>query len=144
MTEVTGMSALRKRIFEIIEVGKEGDYTSRAYDFLNMLTIVVNLTISVLYTFEEIRAAHSALLLTIEAVTVAFFAFDFLLRVFTAKQRYPKLSEGRALVKYIFSLTGMSDLQKIPRDEVRTVLEKHACDGILHVPKEYGMFIAIK
>lgn len=48
------------------------------------------------------------------------------------------------MVDYIFSLTGMSDLQKIPRDEVRTVLEKHACDGILHVPKEYGMFIAIK
>ncbi len=46
------------------------------------------------------------------------------------------------MVDYIFSLTGMSDLKKLPRDEVREVLEKNMTDGILHVPKEYGMFIA--
>ena len=110
MSAISGMSALRTRIFEIIEIGKEGDYVSRAYDFVNLFTIVVNLTCSVLYTFEEIRMWHSTLLLSIEAVTVAFFAFDFFLRVFTAKQRYPKLSEGRALLKYIFSLTGLVDI----------------------------------
>ena len=110
MSDLSGMSALRKRIFEIIEVGKDGDYASRAYDFVNMFTIVINLACSVLYTFEEIRIEYGALLLTLEAVTVAFFALDFLLRVLTAKQRYPKLSEGKALLKYISSLTGIVDL----------------------------------
>lgn len=110
MAAVSGMSALRKRIFEIIEVGKEGDYTSRAYDFVNMFSIVINLAVAVMYTFEEIRAEHGSLLLMIESVTVAFFALDFLLRVLTAKQRYPKLSEGQALVKYVFSLTGLVDI----------------------------------
>ncbi len=48
------------------------------------------------------------------------------------------------MVDYIFSLTGMTDLQKIPREEVLAVLQKNMPDGILHVPKEYGMFIARK
>ena len=48
------------------------------------------------------------------------------------------------MADYIFSLAGMTDLQKIPREEVRSVLKKNMPDGILHVPKEYGMFIARK
>ena len=46
------------------------------------------------------------------------------------------------MVDYIFSLTGMSDLRDLPRDTVQSVLEKHMRNGVLHVPKEYGMFIA--
>lgn len=110
MTAVSDMSTLRKRIFEIIEVGKEGDYTSRAYDFVNMFSIVINLAVSVLYTFEDIRNKHGLMLQTIESITIAFFALDFLLRVLTAKQRYPKLSEGRALRKYLLSLSGLVDI----------------------------------
>ncbi len=48
------------------------------------------------------------------------------------------------MVDYIFSLAGMTDLQKIPEEEVRSVLKKNMRNGILHVPKEYGMFIAGK
>ena len=46
------------------------------------------------------------------------------------------------IVDYIYSLTGMTDLRKLSRSEVRSVLEKNMRDGILYVPKEYGMFIA--
>ena len=46
------------------------------------------------------------------------------------------------MVDYIFSLTGMTDLRKLSVSEVRSVLEKNMRNGILHVPKEYGMFIA--
>ena len=49
--------ALRKRIFEIIEIGSPEDRPSRIYDFFNMLAIVANLSISILYTFEEFRTA---------------------------------------------------------------------------------------
>ena len=104
------MTAIRKRIFQIIEVGSLDDYPSRIYDFVNMLAIVANLTLSILYTFEEFRVPYGHLALTIEAVTVAFFALDYFLRLFTAKIRYPKFGEGRALLKYIFSLGGIVDL----------------------------------
>ena len=46
------------------------------------------------------------------------------------------------MVDYIYSLTGMSDLQKLPRSEIQSVLVQNMQDGVLHVPKEYGMFIA--
>ena len=46
------------------------------------------------------------------------------------------------MVDYICSLTGMSDLRKLPRETVRSVLSSHMADGVLRVPKEYGMFIA--
>ncbi|MBR3018398.1 MAG: class I SAM-dependent methyltransferase [Clostridia bacterium] len=46
------------------------------------------------------------------------------------------------MTDYIFSLTGLSDLQKLPRETVRSVLEKNMADGVLWIPKEYGMFIS--
>ena len=106
----TTLSALRKRTFEIIEIGAPDDYVSRIYDFFSMFAIFINLLVSVLYTFEEYRTAYGSLFLTIEAVTVAFFALDYLLRLLTTKCKYPKLSEGRAFIKYIFSFGGIVDV----------------------------------
>ena len=89
----------KKRIFEIIEVGAPGDYVSRVYDFTGALAIVANLVASILFTFESFRAGYGGLLLNIEAVTVAFFAVDYLLRVWTSKYLRPDQSRGRALWK---------------------------------------------
>ena len=100
----------RKRVFEIIEVGAPEDYVSRIYDFFNTLAIVVNLTASIMYTFNSMEAKYGPLLLSIEAVTVAFFAVDYILRLWTAPFLRPKLSERKALVKYIFSFNGIVDL----------------------------------
>ena len=44
------------------------------------------------------------------------------------------------MVDYIYSLAGMTDLRKLPRSDVKSVLEKNRRDGILYIPKEYGMF----
>lgn len=46
------------------------------------------------------------------------------------------------MADYVYSLTGMSDLQKLPREELLKVLEANTVDGVLRVPKEYGMFVA--
>ena len=53
-----------------------------------------------------------------------------------------EVTDVEDMVDYIFSLTGMTDLKKIPRDEIRSVLQRNMGNGILHVPKEYGMFTA--
>ena len=55
-----------------------------------------------------------------------------------------EVTDVEDLVDYIFSLTGMTDLRRIPREKVRRVLENNMSNGILYVPKEYGMFIAKK
>ena len=100
----------RKRVYEIVNVGASKDLISRAYDFLNTFIIVVNLAANVIYTFQEIRETHGELLLGIEAVTAAFFAVDYVLRVWTARFLYPEQTKPMALVRYIFSFTGIVDL----------------------------------
>ncbi len=104
------MQAVRKRTFEIIEVGEQDDTVSRVYDFFNMLAIIANLTVSVLYTFEGLRARYGYIFTVIESATVAFFCLDYVLRLLTAKIKYPKLSEPRALLKYVTSFGGLVDL----------------------------------
>ena len=53
-----------------------------------------------------------------------------------------EVTDVNDMVDYIRSLTGMSDLQKLPEDTIRSVLERNMSGGVLRVPKEYGMFIA--
>lgn len=46
------------------------------------------------------------------------------------------------LIDYIYSLPSFSDIQDYPRETLRCVLEKNMRDRVLHIPKDYGMFIA--
>ncbi|MCB6500185.1 ion transporter [Colidextribacter sp. 210702-DFI.3.9] len=100
----------RKRLFEIIEIGLPGDVASQVYDAFNILSIVINLVVSVMYTFDDLHARFGPWLVTIEAVTVAFFAADFAMRLWTAKFLRPSLTETRAVLRYIFSFSGLVDL----------------------------------
>ena len=45
------------------------------------------------------------------------------------------------LLDYIYSLTSMTEVSNIKRDVIKKVLEQNMADGILKVPKEYGMFV---
>lgn len=103
----------RKRLLEILEVGNDLDRASRAYDFLSAFAIVLNLTASIMYTFDNLQMQYGTVLLWIERITVAFFALDYVLRLFTARVLYEDekdMTEGRALRKYIFSFMGIIDL----------------------------------
>ena len=100
----------KKRVFEIIEIGAPEDYASRAYDLTGVLAILVNMIVSIAYTFEEVRMSCGATLLAIEAVTVAFFALDYALRLWTIKYLHPNMSPGESFVRYFFSFSGIVDL----------------------------------
>ena len=100
----------RKRINEIIEVGYDLDWASRLYDVVNALAIVINLAASILYTFDPVCARCGAFLLTLEQITVFFFAVDYCLRLWTCPALCPKLSEPRAMLKYALSFSGLVDL----------------------------------
>ncbi|MBR5471800.1 MAG: ion transporter [Oscillibacter sp.] len=100
----------RKRIFTIIEIGTTGDHASRAYDFFYAFIIVLNLCVSFMYTFDELELLCGPLLLNIEAVTVAFFAADYCLRLWTAKFLYPGMKESQSIRKYMLSFSGIVDI----------------------------------
>ena len=53
---------------------------------------------------------YGQLLLQIEAWTIAFFAVDFILRIWTARFLYPSIPEARAIKKYLTSFSGFVDL----------------------------------
>ena len=100
----------RRRIFEIVEIGSTGDLTSRLYDLFYTLTILVNLTATILSTFDPIEARHAALLDMLDLITVVFFTVDFALRIYTADFRYPGKTLPRAAARYMVSFAGIIDI----------------------------------
>ena len=94
----------------MVETGNVGDAFSRGYDVLLVASIVINLAVCVAYTFDSMELNYGPLLLTVERVTVTFFAVDYVLRVWTAKYMYPDLTPGEATWKYVRSITGIIDL----------------------------------
>ena len=53
-----------------------------------------------------------------------------------------EVTDVEDMIDYIYSLPSFSDIQDFDRETLRSVLEKNMHAGILHVPKDYGMFIA--
>ena len=100
----------RRRLYELIEIGCNYDAACWGYDVLNTFTILLNLTVSILYTYDNWALKYGGLLLAIERLTVAFFAVDFLMRVITAKCLYPNESELGAVRKYLLSFSGIVDM----------------------------------
>lgn len=101
---------IRRRISEIIEVGSSYDGFSRAYDYVNVVAIVLNLATTIMYTFVNLREQYGVWLLLGEQITLAFFALDYCLRIWTAKFAHKDITEAHAIRKYIFSFGGIVDL----------------------------------
>ena len=100
----------RRRMSEIVEAGAADDFVSRTYDVLSTLILLINVVVTILYTFDSAELRFGKELLFIEALTVAFFAVDYCLRLWTAPFSRPNLSPGRATWKYFISFTGLVDL----------------------------------
>jgi hypothetical protein len=46
------------------------------------------------------------------------------------------------MVDYIYSLSSMKSLGNTAKKEIKQILIQNTVNGVLNVPKEYGMFIA--
>ena len=95
---------MRKRIFQIIEQDRKGDFVSIAYDV--MMLIVIAASIIPLMFVEEHPIFHQ-----IERVTVSIFIVDYLLRWLTSDFRLGK--KGWSFVVYPFSGWAIIDLLSI-------------------------------
>ncbi len=103
---------LRKRIFEIIQIGNREDFPSRAFDIFIVTVIVCNIAVLILDTFDEL-SAFDGLFRAIEIITVLIFCVEYALRIWTADLLYPEMSRGRAVVKFLLSFDGIVDLLTI-------------------------------
>lgn len=97
-------NSIRKRIFEIIEVGSEEDKASRAYDVFMMLVIIISII--------PLCSHNTTRLFTIiDRITVVVFIVDYLLRLLTADI---KLEKGViSFLVYPFSFMAIIDLLSI-------------------------------
>ncbi len=99
----------KKRIFEILQIGQENDKVSRGFDYFIIVNIVLNILVVILDTFEEL-SEYNALFRWIEIVTTFIFLIEYILRIWTADLLYPKLSRGKAVLRFIRSFDGVVDL----------------------------------
>ena len=106
----TSFNRIRAKVFNMVSTGVIDEPLNRFYDVLSIVALVLNLFAAFAITFDYMEEHYKGLLLAIEAVTTFFFAIDYILRVFTAKELYPKLSESGSILKYTFSFTGIIDL----------------------------------
>jgi voltage-gated potassium channel len=108
-------TALRRRLYEILERGSVGDRTSTIVDRALMLLIVINLIAVVLESVPEIANQYSRWFTAIELMSLAVFTVEYLLRLWVAVEHapYAHLRPSVARLKYATSPAGMVDLLAI-------------------------------
>ena len=100
----------RQKVFKMVSVGVVDDPINQSYDVISTLMLLINLAGGFAGTFDNIAGQYAHLLNRVEAVTVAFFALDYVLRFYTAPCLYPDRTGSRACLKYAISGSGIIDL----------------------------------
>ncbi|MGX8692056.1 MAG: ion transporter, partial [Eubacteriales bacterium] len=103
-------SNLRTTVFKMVEVGYNETGITRGYDILSFILIILNVVGSIMFTFDYCELHYATALHWVEAVTVAFFAVDYVLRLWTAPLLFPQERNVKAVAKYVFSFWGIIDL----------------------------------
>ena len=104
--------SVRRRVFEIIQIGRVNDLPSRIFDVCLVAVILLNILAMFLETFEELAAWHGVFE-AIELITVTLFCVEYALRIWTADYLYPGVSRGKAILRFLRSYDGVIDLLTI-------------------------------
>lgn len=100
---------MKEKIFNIIQIGDKSNRLSRAFDIFITITIVRNILVTFLQTFDQL-ASFSGLFFVVEAVTVFIFCIEYALRIWTANYLYPGMSKSKATIRFLVSFDGIVDL----------------------------------
>ncbi|SEQ10012.1 voltage-gated potassium channel [Lachnospiraceae bacterium RM5] len=102
-------SKFQKRIFKMVSVGVIDDRLNQFYDIISIGTLIINLIVSVLATFDSLSGYKDIFNIIIK-ITVFFFCIDFILRVLSAKCLYKGKNNLKAIISYVFSFSGLVDI----------------------------------
>ena len=100
--------SVKKRIYDIIQIGNVGDWPSRLFDIFITVVIFVSVTAAILSTYSEL-SRYEGILDAIELVTVIIFTVEYILRLWTADIMYPGKSGLMSRLTFAFSVTGIVD-----------------------------------
>lgn len=99
----------KKRIWEIVEVAKQGDIHSKAFDLFILTLIFLNVLAVILGTVQSIRSRYGVFLVKFELISVTIFTVEYLLRLWacTADARFARPCLGR--LRYIYQPMALID-----------------------------------
>jgi len=103
---------IKKRIFDIIQIGQREDIPSRLFDYVLVIVIIANILVMFLETFDELNFL-SSVFKTVEIISVVVFCVEYVLRIITAEYLYPGKTKGQAIFKFLISYDGIVDLLTI-------------------------------
>ena len=106
------MDGLKKRTFEIIQIGNKEDMPSRVFDMAIVSAIILNILTLFLQTFDELEQLYPVFRVT-EAVTIGIFCIEYALRIWTAEYLYPDRTKPKARLRFLRSFDGVVDLLTI-------------------------------
>ncbi|MBE5924796.1 MAG: potassium channel protein [Lachnospiraceae bacterium] len=93
----------------MVSVGVVDEPINQAYDVISTGALIINLVAAIMNTYDSLTIKFGGTFAMIEKITVAFFAIDFILRMFTATELYPGVKTAKAVGKYVFSFAGIVD-----------------------------------
>ena len=110
MKKTRNKEDIRRRIFNIIEIGKRDDVPSAMFDRFIVAVIFINLAVTLAQTFDSLKA-YSVLFDSLELITIIIFVIEYILRFMTADFLYPEIMDkAKARLRFVFSLYGLIDL----------------------------------
>lgn len=99
---------LKEKIFNIIQIGDKSNRISRMFDIFITVTIVANILVTFLQTFDEL-AFLTTVFKSVEYITIFIFCVEYILRIWTAEYLYPDKSKGRSKLRFLVSFDGIVD-----------------------------------
>jgi voltage-gated potassium channel len=101
----------KQRLFEILEKAEDGDTASFVFDVAMIILIVLNVVMATAESFNSFAEKHSVFLRRFEVFSIVVFSIEYLLRVYTATQKYEKSKFPR--LRYIVSAEALIDLAAV-------------------------------
>lgn len=102
------MAKLKKRVFDIIQIGNKSDVPSTLFDVFIVIIISLNLFATFFSTFRA-SEPYTELITQVEYVTTYLFTIEYILRVWTADLLYPNKTKLMSRIAFIFSFYGLVD-----------------------------------
>lgn len=103
---------IRKRIFDIIQIGNKEDVPSFVFDIIIVIMIILNIVCMFLETFQEL-SGYMQVFRKVEFITMIFFCVEYLLRIWTADYLYPESGKVKSRLRFLISYDGIVDLLTI-------------------------------
>ncbi len=100
---------IKKRVYDIIQIGNVGDVPSRLFDIGITIVILASLAASIMSTYSELRS-YSGIIDAVELVSVIIFTVEYILRLWTSDILFPGKTRAAALFAFGFSASGIVDL----------------------------------